>query len=128
MEGIWGLGRRKTATARVRLRPGKGEAVVNGLAFGAYFPTQAMLETALMPLIKLELREKFDVWATVQGGGKAGQAGAVMLGLARALLKADENNQPTLKSGGFLSRDPRMKERKKPGQKGARARYQFSKR
>ena len=128
MENMWGLGRRKTATARVKLQAGKGEFIVNGMPIGAYFTDDAMCETAILPLLKTETKDKFDLWAKVSGGGKAGQAGAVMLGVARALKKTSEAYEPALKEGGFLSRDPRMKERKKPGQKGARARYQFSKR
>ncbi len=126
---IWGLGRRKTSVARVQLRPaGTGQATVNGRPLPEYFKTSSLRETALRPLKTLNLSDKYDLFANVHGGGLAGQAGAVMMGLARALLEADPAVEPGLREHGFLSRDPRMKERKKPGQKAARARFQFSKR
>lgn len=121
-------GRRKTATARVRIVAGSGKVSVNGRALEAYFPTDALRTLALRPLAATEASTKFDVRASVNGGGPIGQAGAVSLGLARALLEADANVKGTLRTEGLLTRDPRMRERKKYGQPGARKRFQFSKR
>lgn len=121
-------GRRKTATARVRIVAGSGKVSVNGRALEAYFPTDALRTLALRPLAATESSTKFDVRASVNGGGPIGQAGAVSLGLARALLEADANVKGTLRTEGLLTRDPRMRERKKYGQPGARKRFQFSKR
>lgn len=121
-------GRRKTATARVRIVAGSGKVSVNGRALEAYFPTDALRTLALRPLAATESATKFDVRASVNGGGPIGQAGAVSLGLARALLEADANVKGTLRTEGLLTRDPRMRERKKYGQPGARKRFQFSKR
>ncbi|MCC7375031.1 MAG: 30S ribosomal protein S9 [Verrucomicrobiales bacterium] len=121
-------GRRKTATARVRIVAGSGKVSVNGRALEAYFPTDALRTLALRPLAATESVTKFDVRASVNGGGPIGQAGAVSLGLARALLEADANVKGTLRTEGLLTRDPRMRERKKYGQPGARKRFQFSKR
>lgn len=121
-------GRRKTAVARVRLVPGTGKIIVNGRAFEVYFPLEQLRVQATQPLAVAEAESKFDLRISVSGGGPTGQAGAVRLGIARALLKADPNYRPALKARGFLTRDPRMKERKKYGQPGARKRFQFSKR
>jgi small subunit ribosomal protein S9 len=121
-------GRRKTAVARVRLAPGTGKITVNGRAFEVYFPLEQLRVQATQPLSVAEAENKFDVRISVNGGGPTGQAGAVRHGIARALLKADPNCRPALKARGFLTRDPRMKERKKYGQPGARKRFQFSKR
>jgi small subunit ribosomal protein S9 len=123
-----GTGRRKTSVARVRLKPGSGKIVVNGRPFERYFLLETLRMTAVAPLVKTETAAKFDVQVSVQGGGPTGQAGAVRHGIARALLTFDINLRPMLKSNGFLTRDARMKERKKYGQPGARKRFQFSKR
>ena len=123
-----GTGRRKTAVARVRLAPGTGKIVVNGRAFENYFPTEAQRGTVTQPLVLTESTAKYDVQVSVTGGGPFGQAGAVRHGIARALLRADINLRPTLKADGLLTRDPRMRERKKYGQPGARKRFQYSKR
>jgi small subunit ribosomal protein S9 len=127
-QAFLGTGRRKTAVARVRMAPGSGKITVNGRAFDIYFPLEQLRTQAVEPLTVTETTAKFDLRITVLGGGPSGQAGAVRLGIARALLKADANFRPTLKAGGLLTRDPRMKERKKYGQPGARKRFQFSKR
>jgi small subunit ribosomal protein S9 len=125
---IWGTGRRKTSVARVRVKAGAGDFHVNGKKFEEFFPTDAMRVLAKGPLKATGATERFDVFANVSGGGPVGQAGAVRLGVARALLKADAALEPALREGGFLTRDARMKERKKYGQRGARRRFQFSKR
>ena len=125
---IWGTGRRKTSVARVRVKAGSGEFKVNGRAFNEFFQTDAVRVVAKGPLKATGVTERFDVFANVSGGGPVGQAGAVRLGVARALLKADATLEPALREGGFLTRDARMKERKKYGQRGARRRFQFSKR
>jgi small subunit ribosomal protein S9 len=123
-----GTGRRKTSVARVRLASGSGKITVNGRAFESYFPTDTLRGVVTAPLARTEMASKFDVNVNVSGGGPSGQAGAVRHGIARALLEADANLRPALKADGFLTRDPRMKERKKYGQPGARKRFQFSKR
>ena len=123
-----GTGRRKTAVARVRLSPGTGKISVNGRAFEAYFPLESMRNTAVQPLTVTGTVDKYDAHVNVRGGGPTGQAGAVRHGIARALLTVDANLRPLLKAEGLLTRDPRMKERKKYGQPGARKRFQFSKR
>ena len=123
-----GTGRRKTAVARVRLASGSGKIVINGRPFENYFPAEADRTTALQPLAATESAAKYDVRITVEGGGHTGQAGAVRHGIARALLEVDTTLRPTLKSNGCLTRDPRMRERKKYGQPGARKRFQYSKR
>lgn len=128
VQDFLGTGRRKTAVARVRMAAGSGKITVNGRPFEVYFPTDTLRGTVTAPLTKTETTSKFDVNINVSGGGPAGQAGAVRHGIARALLKADSTYRPSLKSEGFLTRDPRMKERKKYGQPGARKRFQFSKR
>jgi len=127
-EYIWGTGRRKTSVARVRMTPGTGSIVINKKAFEEYFPTVDAQNSVLGPLRAVEGVEKWDVIVNVGGGGPTGQSGAVRLGIARCLKKADDTLHPTLSEGGFLTRDSRMKERKKYGQKGARAKFQFSKR
>jgi small subunit ribosomal protein S9 len=123
-----GTGRRKTAIARVRLASGNGKFTVNGRAVEAYFPLDTLRSTATQPLTLTGTAEKLDVRVNVTGGGPNGQAGAVRHGIARALLQFDANLRSSLKAEGLLTRDPRMKERKKYGQPGARKRYQFSKR
>jgi small subunit ribosomal protein S9 len=124
----WGTGRRKTSVARVRIRPGGGKLLVNDRAAEDYFKCQQDRKMILSPLKAVEGENKFDVFVNVRGGGTTGQAGAVLLGIARALKNYDANYMQMLRDGGYLTRDPRMVERKKPGQSGARKRYQFSKR
>jgi len=121
-------GRRKTAVARVRIAFGSGKITVNGRAFETYFPTELLRSTVTQPFNATETTGKFDVRVNVTGGGPNGQAGAVRHGIARALLEADVKLRPALKTQGLLTRDPRMRERKKYGQPGARKRFQFSKR
>ncbi len=121
-------GRRKEAVARVELKPGKGEFVVNKRMLESYFGREVSRMLIKQPLIVANLLSKFNVTVNVNGGGLSGQAGAICHGIARALLKYDANLKPLLKKGHFLTRDPRMKERKKYGQKGARARFQWTKR
>ena len=123
-----GTGRRKTSIARVRLTTGNGKITVNGRAFENYFPTDTLRGQASQPLTLTGNADKFDVRVNVSGGGPSGQAGAVRHGIARALLTVDANLRPALKAEGLLTRDPRMKERKKYGQPGARKRFQYSKR
>src|SRR5436190_14150569 len=124
----YGTGRRKTSTARVYLRPGSGRITVNKREFDAYFPNEALRMIIRQPLNLTETVERFDILVTVDGGGTAGQAGAVRHGITRALMEFNGDLRPTLKKAGFVTRDPRGKERKKYGQKGARKRFQFSKR
>lgn len=124
----YGTGRRKTSTARVFLRPGKGTITINDGTFEGAFPTEALRSQIRQPLLVTETADKFDVLATLAGGGVAGQAGALRLGIARALVEYNLELRGRLKQAGFLTRDARMKERKKYGQKGARKRFQFSKR
>jgi small subunit ribosomal protein S9 len=124
----YGTGRRKTASARVFLRPGAGEVKVNGRTLDNYFPNEVLKMIIKQPLLLTETAEKFDILVTVLGGGSAGQAGAIRHGISRALLEFNIELRDRLKSAGLLTRDPRKKERKKYGQKGARARFQFSKR
>jgi small subunit ribosomal protein S9 len=121
-------GRRKSAVARVYLRPGKGEIIINKQNVDEYFHRDILCMVLKQPLQVTNHVETFDVMVNVNGGGKTGQAGAVLHGIARALLEYDADLRATLKSAGFLTRDARVKERKKYGQKGARARFQFSKR
>jgi len=123
-----GTGRRKTAVAGVRLGSGPGKIVVNGRPFENYFSTDTLRSVVTQPLTVTETAGKYDVQVNVIGGGPAGQAGAVRHGIARALIAADANLRPTLKADGLLTRDPRMRERKKYGQPGARKRFQYSKR
>ena len=127
-EQYYGTGRRKTSVARVFLRPGQGTMKVNGRALDAYFMTESMRAQVRHPLQVVEMLDKFDVLINVSGGGSNGQAGAARLGIARALLRFNPELRSSLKKMGFLTRDSRMKERKKYGQKGARKRFQFSKR
>ena len=122
------VGRRKKAIARVRLIPGEGNIVINKRSIDDYFAVETLKTIVRQPLALPETSEKFDVVCRVQGGGVTGQAGAIRHGLSRALLQYDENLRPALKKAGFLTRDPRMKERKKYGLKGARRAPQFSKR
>lgn len=124
----YGTGRRKTATARVFLREGAGGIIVNRRPLDSYFPNEVLKMVVKQPLALTETAEKFDIAVTVKGGGSAGQAGAIRHGITRALLEYNSELRGRLKSAGFVTRDPRMKERKKYGLKGARARYQFSKR
>jgi small subunit ribosomal protein S9 len=124
----YGTGKRKTSVARVFLRPGKGGATVNGRSFEEYFTTVDQRKLVVEPLHATENAEKFDLYITVKGGGLSGQAGAVRHGIAKALVDFDPDLRGVLKEQGFLTRDARKKERKKPGQRGARARFQFSKR
>ncbi|MBP6506921.1 MAG: 30S ribosomal protein S9 [Opitutaceae bacterium] len=123
-----GTGRRKTSTARIRLTEGSGKLTVNGRTFDSYFAHENFSKQAYAPLLTVELKDKIDVAANVSGGGVTGQAGAVAHGIARALQKLNPELRTTLKKAGHLTRDPREKERKKPGQPGARKRFQFSKR
>ncbi|MCB1024545.1 MAG: 30S ribosomal protein S9 [Acidobacteria bacterium] len=124
----YGTGRRKTSVARVYLRPGEGKMIVNRREFENYFPNEALRMIINQPLSLTESGGKFDILVNVAGGGSAGQAGAVRHGITRALLEYNADLRPTLKKAGLVTRDPRKKERKKYGQKGARARFQFSKR
>jgi small subunit ribosomal protein S9 len=123
-----GTGRRKTAVARVRLASGSGKITVNGRTFETYFPTEMLRMVVQQPLVTTDSVSKYDVRVNVEGGGPAGQAGAVRHGISRALLKVDTTLRAPLKAAGYLTRDPRMRERKKYGQPGARKRFQFSKR
>jgi small subunit ribosomal protein S9 len=127
-EMVYATGRRKTATARVHLRPGAGALQVNGRPIEGYFPSETLRMVIRQPLVLTESAERFDIAVTVDGGGPAGQAGAIRHGISRALLRVDGELRDRLKGAGFLTRDPRRKERKKYGQRGARARFQFSKR
>jgi small subunit ribosomal protein S9 len=124
----YGTGRRKTSTARVYLRAGGGEFLINRKAFDTYFPNETLRMIIRQPLQLTETVSKFDVLINVRGGGPAGQAGAIRHGITRALLEYNADLRPALKQAGLITRDPRIKERKKYGQKGARKRFQFSKR
>ena len=124
----YGTGKRKNAIARVFLSPGEGTVTVNGRTFEDYFPREVLRMVVKQPFDLLEARGKFDVQATVTGGGVAAQAEAVRHGISRALLNVDAEHRGTLKKAGFLTRDSRKKERKKPGQPGARKKFQYSKR
>jgi small subunit ribosomal protein S9 len=124
----YGTGRRKEATARVYLRPGSGQITVNKRAFEDYFPNEALRMIIRQPLQLTETANRFDIYVNVDGGGVAGQAGAIRHGISRALLEFNNDLRTRLKRAGFVTRDPRAKERKKYGQRGARARFQFSKR
>ena len=121
-------GRRKTAVARIQISTGTGKIRVNGRAFDEYFPTVSQQNTVLKPFEAVNAVKNYDVEAKTSGGGLQGQAGALSLAIARALNEFDEANRPALKADGLLTRDPRMRERKKPGRPGARKRFQFSKR
>ena len=124
----YGTGRRKTSTARVFLRPGAGTLTINRRTFEEFFPTEALRTQIKTPMVLTETADKFDVLATVAGGGVSGQAGAVRLGIARALVTYNLELRKALKNEGLLTRDARAKERKKYGMAGARKRFQFSKR
>ncbi|MBR2643179.1 MAG: 30S ribosomal protein S9 [Lentisphaeria bacterium] len=128
IEEIWATGRRKCAIARVRIKPGTGVVVINGNAIADYLPGDALQGYACQPLKTVEMENKIDVTVTVDGGGKTGQAGAIRHGIARALVIYDETLRAALKAAGMMTRDSRVKERKKSGQPGARRRFQFSKR
>ena len=123
-----GTGRRKTSIARVRIMSGKGDIVINGKTLDEYLPSDILKTIVKQPLNVTGTESKFDVIVKVEGGGLSGQAGAVRHGISRALVEASEDNKAALKAAGFLTRDPRMKERKKPGLKKARKAPQFSKR
>ena len=123
-----GTGRRKTSVARVRTRVGKGEIIINSRTLESYFARERDRQSVRLPLKLTERADQFDITAKVEGGGPTGQAGALQLGIARALLKADDGLESTLRDHGLLTRDSRMKERKKYGQPGARRRFQYSKR
>ena len=125
---FYATGRRKTSSARVFLRPGTGTITVNRREFNAFFPTEALRTLIKVPLVLTETADKFDVLATVAGGGVSGQAGAVRLGISRALVLYNAELRKKLKKGGMMTRDARAKERKKYGMAGARKRFQFSKR
>ncbi len=124
----YGTGRRKTSTARVYLRPGSGEIKVNKRSFDDYFPNEVLRMIVRQPLRLTDTAAKFDILINVDGGGMSGQAGAVRHGITRALMEFNPDLRPALKKAGLVTRDPRKKERKKYGQKGARKRFQFSKR
>ena len=124
----WGTGRRKSSVARVRIKPGKGKFVVNKKELTDYFPREQDRKAILGPLEAVKAEKSFDVFINVKGGGITGQSGATRLGIARALRDYDSNLIQALRDGGHLTRDARMVERKKPGQRGARRRFQFSKR
>jgi small subunit ribosomal protein S9 len=128
IEQYLGTGRRKRGVARVFLRPGSGKITVNGRELENYFPTEAARVPVRQPLVTVEMSDRFDVLILANGGGIAGQAGAIKLGIARALVAFNAELRGTLKKAGLLTRDPREHERKKYGQKGARKRFQFSKR
>jgi small subunit ribosomal protein S9 len=127
-EMIQTVGRRKTASARVILRPGKGEWTINERTIEDYFPRPTLRMRVTEPLVVTELEGQYDVFVRVRGGGLTGQADAVRMGLARALVEVDEEHRPVLRQGGMMTRDSRMVERKKPGQPKARKKFQFSKR
>jgi len=124
----WGTGRRKSSVARVRIKPGDGKLLINKKELSDYFKREQDRQAVMAPLKAVEGEKSFDVFINVKGGGTTGQAGASVLGIARALKKYDENYIQVLRDGGHLTRDSRMVERKKPGQRGARRRFQFSKR
>ena len=124
----WGTGRRKSAVARVRIKPGDGKLLVNKKPLNDYFPREQDRKAVRAPLKTVGAEKAFDIFINVKGGGITGQAGASLLGVARALRNYDDSFVPALRDGGHLTRDPRMVERKKPGQSGARKKFQFSKR
>lgn len=124
----WGTGRRKSSVARVRIKPGDGKLLINKKELKDYFKLEQDRQAVIAPLRSIEGEKKFDVFVNVRGGGITGQSGAARLGIARALKNYDESLTQVLRDGGYLTRDPRMVERKKPGQSGARRRFQFSKR
>jgi len=124
----WGTGRRKSSVARVRIKPGSGKLLVNKKKLNDYFAREQDRKSAVAALKAVEAEKSFDVFVNVGGGGTTGQSGAIMLGVARALKRYDSSYTSVLREGGYLTRDGRMVERKKPGQRGARRRFQFSKR
>jgi small subunit ribosomal protein S9 len=124
----WGTGRRKTSVARVRLKPGAGKLLINRKKLDDYFKIEQDRNAVTAPLAAATAEKSFDIFVNVRGGGTTGQTGATVLGIARALKNYDMTLAQTLRDGGYLTRDPRMVERKKPGQSGARKRFQFSKR
>ena len=124
----WGTGRRKSSVARVRIRQGEGKLLINKKELGDYFKREQDRKAVTSPLKAIKAEKSFDVFINVKGGGTTGQTGAAVLGIARALKNYDVNFTSVLRDGGYLTRDPRMVERKKPGQPGARKRFQFSKR
>ena len=124
----YGTGRRKSCTARVFMRPGTGKVIINGRSLDSYFPNAVLRMVVQQPFLLADMVNKFDLVATVTGGGPAGQASAIRMGLSRALLNYNDQLRSLLRQAGLITRDPRMKERKKPGQMGARRRFQFSKR
>ncbi len=128
LEQYHGLGRRKTSVARVLLRPGSGKFEINGRTLGSYLPRLSLQQHVQEPLMATQMQGRYDIKCNVDGGGQTGQAGAIRLGIARALLKIDPDLRKTLREKGMLTRDPRVVERKKPGRPGARKRFQFSKR
>ena len=128
MEPINAIGRRKAAVARVYLSDGKGKITVNDRDYKEYFGSDTLQYVVTQPLALLDIADKYDITANLDGGGSKGQAEALRLGITRALIKVDEEFRPTLKANGFLTRDPREVERKKPGKPKARKRFQFSKR
>jgi small subunit ribosomal protein S9 len=125
---VWGVGRRKSATARVRIAPGSGKVIVNKRELNDYFPNERDRKAIFGPLEASQYGGKIDVHVKAEGGGATGQAGAIVMGLARAIVRYDQGSEQSLRDEGFLTRDSRMKERKKYGQLGARRRFQFSKR
>ena len=127
-EEVQVVGRRKSAVARVRMRPGTGKIMVNKRDFAKYFPSETVRGYVTQPLVIAGLAQNFDIFANIKGGGSMGQAGALRHGIARAILAANAELRTVLKESGMLTRDARVKERKKPGQPGARKRFQFSKR
>lgn len=128
MDTVNTIGRRKAAVARVFLSDGKGKITVNNREFREYFSTESLQYVVTQPLVVLNAGDKYDIFATIDGGGVKGQAEALRLGITRALVQADAENKPMLKANGFLTRNPREVERKKPGRPKARKRFQFSKR
>ena len=124
----WGTGRRKSSVARVRIKPGDGKLLVNKKELSNYFPREQDRQNVIAPLLAVEGLKSFNVFVNVRGGGSSGQSGAARLGIARALRNYEENFIQVLRDSGHLTRDSRMVERKKPGQRGARRRFQFSKR
>lgn len=125
---IWGTGRRKTSTARVRIAPGSGKITINNRELNDYFSREPDRKAIFGPLEAANIAGKLDIWVNANGGGTTGQSGAIVMGLARAIVKYDPSTEAALRNNGYLTRDSRMKERKKYGQRGARRRFQFSKR
>jgi small subunit ribosomal protein S9 len=125
---VWGTGRRKTSVARVRIAPGSGKIEINGRTLNEYFTSERDRKAIFGPLEVTNTGGKLDMWVNTSGGGLTGQAGAVIMGLGRALAKYDPSTEVSLRNARYLTRDSRMKERKKYGQRGARRRFQFSKR